>query len=103
MKYKTKIKFRHMEQLINVIELALLKNADKELDLYDKLLLANLAELQMQLRRRQLEIRKDYKITMPPSQAIALAKLHELYQSFDTDFGNFLHTNYIAINQSFTH
>lgn len=92
-----------MEQLINLIELAIINNADKDLDLYDKLLLSNLAELQMVLRRRLLEIKKEYKVTMPPSQAIALAKLHELYQSFDTDFGNFLHTNYIAINQSFTH
>lgn len=102
LKYRVKIKRRHLEQLTNVIELAILNNADKDLDLYDKLLLSNLAELQMVLRRRVVEIKKEYKVTLPASQAIALAKLHELYETFDSDLGNFLHTNYIAINQLFT-
>lgn len=99
-KYKTKISRKRAEVLIMLIDILVLDEED--LTLEQRVIIANLADVSNDLKRRLIDVKNEYKVTMSAAQSLAVCCLYIWYEANrDTDIGNYLHNIRNEISQKF--
>jgi hypothetical protein len=86
-KYKTELTCEHTEGLKQIIEFVLAHSDKLDIGLVDKFHLAAMSEVLLVLKRKTLEHKRRYKITLTPTQALSLSILYRDYIANQTTVG----------------